>query len=95
MNFCTVTGTVRHPDGKPIGLVTFTPQHTGFVGQAFVSRTEVRVIPNDSGQFSVSLAPSEVVGTYLVKMGEEKFRVTVPTAIAVRFATLLDKSQEN
>lgn len=88
---CRVSGRLVGPDGTPLAShATVQASRRGMWNGAMVMNGVIRVsIDQTTGKFAVELIPSEVVGTYTLRVDRERFTFDVPRVPAADFADLL------
>ena len=91
---CIVSGTYLAPDGAPsTGQIEFVPDHGGIdvnTGLAY-SGESVSTTPDPiTGQWQIGLAPSSIVGAYVVNLGTLKLRAIVPDEPESKFEQIVE-----
>lgn len=84
---CRVSGCCYRADGRPLAGVTvrFLPAKSGMWGDRVIGRAPVETITDGGGRFTLSLAPSSVMGRYEVVIDEARYVVDVPDQPAAAF----------
>lgn len=88
---CQVSGTLVWPNGQPVqGSLTFVPRQAGkSVNGAFVVPGLVQTVADQRGAFTVTLAPSRLVGAYTVRTPAGALVIEVPETATAEFADLV------
>lgn len=94
---CLVSGVYRAPGGGAgAGTCSFAPARAGVWRGEFVSADRVTVTPGPDGRFTVALVPSEAVGRYAVRLGDQRFTIEVPARSSADLAAIVvgDEAKE-
>ena len=75
---CVVTGKISKIDGTPNRTkISIIPTKQGFFNGTFYSSDTITIIPNETGEFSITLPPSSVAGVYTVVINGKRIPLEI------------------
>lgn len=88
---CVVSGKVMNAVGQgTLKSLTVRPERGAMIGEVWYPPHEATVTVDPQGNWSAELVPSAFVGSYLVRIDRQRFRMVVPQEAAASFGAIAE-----